>query len=96
MVYRVVYGEDPFEKPKQSTGRLRLMTAGCALAFVVGVRCMWPQGTEILRQVMLPTENASTAAFRQMTADMQAGEPLGDAVEAFCRAVVEDAVGSAD
>ena len=92
MGYRVVYGEDPFEQPKPGKGRLGLMTAGCFLAFVVGVRCFWPQGAETLGRICLPSEG-TVAAFSQMTADLKAGEPLGDAVTAFCRTIVEDAVG---
>lgn len=92
MGYRVIYGEDPFEKPKKQRGRLGLMTAGCFLAFVVGVRCFWPQGAAALGRIMLPGAE-TVEAFAQMTADLQAGEPLGDAVTAFCRTIVEDAVG---
>ena len=92
MGYRVVYGEDPFVKPKIRKGRLALMTAACLLAFSVGVRCIWPQGAESLKQMLMPKETVTTAAFVQMTADIWAGEPLGDAVTAFCRSVVEGAV----
>ena len=95
MGYRVIYGEDPFEKPKVKGGRLGLMTAGCFLAFVVGVRCFWPAGAERLGRMFLPGEG-TVAALEQMAEDLQAGEPLGDAVTAFCRQVVEDALGTAD
>lgn len=95
MGYRVIYGEDPFEKPKASMGRLGVLTAGCILAFVVGVRCFWPAGAEMLGRIFTPGD-VTVAAFGQMAEDLQAGEPLGDAVTAFCRAVVEDALGTSD
>ena len=91
MGYRVIYGDDPFEKTKIRKGRLVAMTAACLLAFSVGVRCIWPQGAESLKQMMMPQKTATTAAFVQMTADLRAGESLGDAVKAFCRSVVEGA-----
>lgn len=95
MGYRIVYGEDPFIEIPERKSRLRLWTAGFALAFVLLVRCFWPQGTALLRQVLLPRGDAATAAFQQMTADIRAGEPIGDAVTAFCRDVVEEAIGEA-
>ena len=92
MGYRVIYGEDPFVKPKIRKGRLAAMTAACLLAFSAGVRCIWPQGAESLKQMVLPKETATTAAFVQMTADLWEGESVKDAVTAFCRSVVEGAV----
>lgn len=93
MGYRIVYGDDPFPRESRHPGRLRLLTAGFALAFVVAVRCFWPEGTRMLRSVLLPGDNA---AFVQMTEEIRAGAPVGDAVTAFCRSVVEEAVGQAD
>ena len=91
MGYRVIYGEDPFEKAKIRKGRLAAMTAACLLAFSVGVRCIWPRGAESLKQLVMPKETATTAAFVQMTADLRAGASIQDAVTAFCRSVVEGA-----
>ena len=93
MGYRIVYGEDPFVQRPRRKGSLRLMTAGFALAFVVLVRCFWPQGADLLRQSLLPGEQE---ALRQMKEEIQAGEPIGEAVTAFCRSIVEDALGQTD
>lgn len=93
MGYRIVYGEDPFKELPVRKSRLRLMTAGFALAFVVLVRCCWPQGADLLRQALIPRESA---AFQQLTEEIRAGEPVGDAVTAFCRSIVEEAVGQTD
>ena len=92
MGYRIVYGSDPFIK-KREKSHLRLMTAGFALAFIILVRCFWPQGTLKLRETLLPGD---MAAFQQLTEEIWAGEPIGDAVTAFCRGIVEEAVGQAD
>ena len=92
MGYRVIYGEDPFEKPRIRKGRLAAMTAACLLVFSMGVQCIWPAGAESLKQMIMPKETATTTAFVQMTADIWAGEPLRDAVTAFCRSVVEGAI----
>lgn len=92
MGYRIVYGEDPFEKTERKS-HLRAMTAGFALALVVLVRLFFPAGAQMLREVLLPVENE---AFMQLTEDIRNREPLGDAVTVFCRRIVEDAVGQAD
>ena len=92
MGYRVIYGDAPFVKPKIRKGRLVVMTAACLLAFSMGVRCIWPQGAESLKQMLMPKETATTTAFVQMTADIWEGEPIRDAVTTFCRTVVEGAI----
>lgn len=89
MGYRIVYGEDPFVKKNKS--HLRAWTAGFALAFVILVRTFWPQGTAVLVQVLLPRSNG----IEQLTEQIRAGEPVGDAVTAFCRELVEEALGEA-
>ena len=93
MGYRIVYGEDPFVKTGQEKSHLRVLTAGFLLALVVMVRLFWPQGTVLLQRTLLPRENA---AFQQLRSDIQAGEPMGDAVTAFCQRIVEDALGEVD
>lgn len=92
MGYRIVYGQGAFPEKNRRKSWLRLMTAGFALAFVILTRCCWPRGTEILREVLLPRENA---AFQRLTEDIRAGEPMGDAVTAFCRQIVEEAFAQA-
>lgn len=92
MGYRIVYGEKAVENP-QPKSRLRIMTAGFALALVVLVRLFWPAGTAALQEVLLPGEHA---AFVQLREDIRAGEPIGDAVTVFCRSIVEEALGEAD
>lgn len=92
MGYRMVYGVDPFEDTGKQKSHLKAMTAGFLLAFVLLVRLLWPQGTALLRQTLLPRENP---AFAQLQSDLQAGEPIGDAVTAFCQRIVEEALAEA-
>ena len=93
MGYRIVYGEDPFEEQGKRKSYLRTMTAGFALALVVLARIFWPTGTEILREHLLPGDND---ALLQLTENLQAGEPIGDAVTAFCQQIVREAVAESD
>lgn len=96
MGYRIVYGEDPFVGESAPKSRLRPLTAAFALAFVILVRCTWPQGSQILRQLLLPQTDGTGAAFQQMAQEIRAGEPVGEAVTAFCRGIVEDAFAQTD
>lgn len=91
MGYRIRYGPEPEFERQPPKSRLQVLTAGFALAFVMLVRLLWPQGADLLRDVLLPGEDVTTAAFTQMAADIQAGEDVADAVTAFCRSVVADA-----
>ena len=88
MGYRIVYGRDPVDENRGK--RLRLMTAAFALALVLGVRCFWPRGTELLRGFLLPGQ--SETAFARMAEEIRSGERVGDAVTAFCRTVIADAM----
>lgn len=88
MGYRIVYGEEPpVQRPRS---RLRLLTAAFGLAFLVLVGSFWPGGRALLRQVLLP--GAGEAALQQMAEQIRAGEPVGEAVTAFCRDVVAHAL----
>lgn len=91
MAYRIEYGP-PFQPPqkKRSTTRLRIMTAACLLLFVLLVRQAWPEGTEKLRQFLLPGEPTVTQeAFYSMIEGIQDGVPMGDALTAFCQQIVD-------
>ena len=87
MGYRIVYGKDPVVR--RGSFRLRVMTAGWMLLFAVLVRRAWPAGREILAQVMLPRAETA-AAFSEMVCAVEGGEAFGEAVTAFCRAVVSN------
>lgn len=95
MGYRIVYGPMP-KVPKVNNHkplRLQAMTAMFALLFVLTVRQAWPEGTELLREFLLPGEsNVTESAFSEMIVNLQEGQPLGDAFTAFCRQIVEDGI----
>ena len=91
MGYKIVYGTDSMQvaSASESGGRLRLMTAACLLVFCMLVRCFWPEGTGLLREIILPGEPTATEqAFDRMLEDLRLGESLGDAVTVFCKDVI--------
>lgn len=92
MGYRVVYGPMPKMAKKQERKplRLQMLTATFLLLFAWTVRQAWPEGREVLRQYLLPGEPTVTEeAFRNMLEDLRQGEPVLDAVSAFCAEIVE-------
>ena len=91
MGYKIVYGDGPQVRQEKNniSNRLRILTAACFLAFCILVRLFWPEGLVMLRDVMLPVEETVTElAFENMLSDLRAGEPMGDALTAFCREVI--------
>lgn len=55
----------------------------------------WPEGSTLLRSVLIPGEDAVTVqAFQNMTQDLKAGASVPDAIEAFCKEVIHSDNGS--
>lgn len=93
MAYRIVYGPMPkmVHPKREGYVRLQLLTAVFLLLFVLLVRQAWPEGTDMLRSILLPGEPGITEQSVQlMLEDIREGEPLGDAVAAFCRQIIEN------
>lgn len=91
MGYRIVYGpEQPSGRGKGSGLRLRTMTAAFFLLGCILTRTLWPAGTQLLREMLLPgTPTAAEQAFLDMMEDLRCGVPVGESVTVFCRTVVE-------
>ena len=91
MGYRIIYAE---EKKQQETGntmfRLRTLVALCLLVFSLTVKIFWPEGTQKLREAIIPAGMTQTQEdFQTMLHAIMTGEPVMDAVTAFCAGVVE-------
>lgn len=93
MAYRIVYGPEPKKRTNPPLGQLRMqvLTAAFLLIFVLAVKYGWPEGTAALQRVLLPGEPSVTQqALEGMVADLQEGEPLGEAFTAFCQQIIDD------
>ncbi|MGM9548772.1 MAG: hypothetical protein ACI3V5_02885 [Faecousia sp.] len=94
MGYRVEYAV-PGKRKKQKherNCRIQLLTAAFFLAFVLVVNGLWPRGADTLRRILLPGDSAVTmAAWEELTRELRAGEPIGSAVDSFCREIIRDA-----
>ena len=94
MSYRIVYGPKPAKPQEKRSSHLRILTAVFLLLFAVGVRMVWPEGREVLRNWLLPgSPGVTEAALGEMVEDLRAGEPVGESLTAFCRQVIHGQTG---
>ena len=92
MAYRIVYGP---VKGRRRTGRgavlrMQTMTAAWLLVFALVVSWVWPEGTATLREYLLPGRDGTQAAMLELMTEIQAGEPVGEVLTAFCRQIIEN------
>lgn len=92
MAYRVDYsnggrqGEEP-EKRHPFRGALI-----CFLLFLILVQLFWPKGRDAIAKLLLPGATETVWAAADGFADqVRTGEPVGEALESFCRSVLESA-----
>ena len=91
MSYRIEYGSAIPDRYviRNNFLRLRSMTAICLLLFSLTVRHFFPEGTEKLRQLLLPGELSVTQeAVETFMGDIRNGEDFTDSLTAFCEYIV--------
>lgn len=89
MGYRVEYGQASGKRKEKWDGkRVLILTGIFLLLFAWGIRLYWPEGSVLLRQILLPGEKAMVSAFME---DLKAGQPFSEAAAAFCREIIADA-----
>lgn len=91
MGYRIEYDGriDKYEVVKKGSHGLFMLSIGAVGLFLIGTLCFWPQGAAVIRDFLIPGENAVTAAaFTAMRNDLRCGANLRDAVYTFCHAVI--------
>ena len=94
MGYRIEYDDfgGKYEISQERHSRFPLLLTVCVIVFVLGTAVFWPEGTEKLREWIIPGEDGATAqAFEIMRENLRNGVPVGEAVEAFCRHVIHGA-----
>lgn len=75
------------EKRKSSTAAY----VGICIGLSIIICSMWPNGKQILGKVLFSGDAAVTAeALEELTVDLKEGEQLSDALEAFCKYVIEE------
>lgn len=92
VAYRIDYAPKTPDRRTGSAGiwRLQTMTAVFLLVFTLLVSCLWPEGTQKLRQYLLPGENAVQTAFVELAAELREGQSLEASLTTFCRQIIEN------
>lgn len=92
MAYQVDYtnGEGKTtEAPKKHPFRAVLI---CFLLFLILVQLFWPNGRDAIQKLLLPGATETVWAAVDGFADqVRTGEPVGEALQSFCRSVFESA-----
>ena len=90
MGYRITYDNGAIRKQTVRIRRIKWKrwSAG-AVGIVLAVSLMVPQGRLWLRDLLLPgNEDVTAAALESMVTDLRDGEPIGQAVESFCKEIL--------
>jgi len=83
MGYRVTYGG-----PEQGKIGLAGATAVWLVVFFLLVGLFWPEGTQALRDILIPGDpSVTTAALEQFAGELRSGSAWREALEALGRRV---------
>lgn len=90
MGYRITYENGVAKKETVRLRRFRWKRWGAgAVAVALAVALMIPAGRLWVRDLLLPgDEEVTAAALEGMVENIRSGEPVGEAVEAFCREII--------
>ena len=90
MGYRITYENGVIRKQMLRVRRLRWKRWGAGVAAAgLAVALMLPAGRLWIRDLLLPgDEEITAAALESMVSDLQAGEPMGEALETFCKEIL--------
>ena len=93
MAYRIDYGPPlPRRLKEHFPLRLVMLTCGFFAAFLLGVKALWPEGSDLLARFLLPLhDSGSFDAVEVFLSDLRSGEPFYDSLTTFCRQVIAHA-----
>lgn len=89
MGYRVEYQTvRKVRRMEQKKSGQAALTAVFFVVFLIITTLLWPEGREVLREILLPGDPAVTvAALETLAEELQTGVQLGDALENFCQSI---------
>ena len=85
----MIYETETAKKSNGSIFRRLVLTAGFFLCFLWLVTTFWPDGQNLLKQILIPGNPEVTLEAAEVFAqEVRTGFPLADAVQNFCYAVM--------
>lgn len=94
MSYTIQYGPSGKAEAEWNSSRTKRKrrTAAAILLAVVAIGVLLLGGADRVRDFLIPGDPEVTkAAFAQFTENIRQGEPVGDAITAFCREIIDNA-----
>lgn len=90
MGYRITYENGSIRKETVKINKLKWKQCLIGMiAAVLAFALMIPGGRLWLRDLILPgDEEITAAALENMVGELRSGEPVGEALEAFCREIL--------
>lgn len=85
MAYKIYYGNAQPKRIARRKGRLFVFTVCFFLLFLLTVSCLAPGQMETLRKTLFPQSHVDA-----LLQDLRDGEPLSEAVSAFCQGIFQD------
>lgn len=92
MAYRVDYDNVGRQAAGREKKHIFRSVVICFFLFLILVQLFWPRGQEAIRKILLPgATEAVWAAVDGFADQIRTGEPVGEALDALCRSVFQDA-----
>lgn len=94
MGYQIEYGKDrkPLPQGDHSGIRIFLMSTAFFLAFCLFVNAWWPKGSAFVGNLLFPGgAEPAMAAAEVFVEELRHGTPVSDALENFCRVIINNA-----
>lgn len=93
MIYRIEYTNGLATKKSARNISIKPKPILISAAIVaVAALLLWPDGRMLIRDLLLPGDEAATAAaLTGLVNDLKDGQSIGTAVEVFCREIIADA-----
>lgn len=89
MSYRIEYQATKKVRGLEKRTAVLPALAGCLVLSLLLVSAFWPRGREMMERLLIPGDPAVTAAaLEELSEDLQSGESIQDALDAFCRQVL--------
>lgn len=94
MGYRIQYTTEGHTRTElyRTPFPLRTLLALFLLLISISMRLLWPTGTQLLSNYLLPIDPSQTeVAFLSMVEDLRQGESVQNALTAFCIDILDEA-----
>ena len=92
MSYRISYGSDKDLIKFQKKDYSAFIIFSFFAALIVGIRVFLPNIFDSFMDIINPMDEFGVQAFHVMVDHVQQGTPVGEAVDAFCRSIIENAL----